>query len=293
MRKLKYIAPFLLSICMLTTGYSQGKHEYSAALGGGLSSLQYSVDFGDRTSQMGGSFSLGYGYNFNQEFSLQTGVELSIYQSKVEMNQFNSIQLGLRDADDHNLSYKSAVSGYEEKQSAMYINIPVMVRYQTNGKTKFYGALGPKIGIPISGKYKGSGATFVNKGYFPDFNNTLDAPTHMGFGTFKDKDVDESLDYKVAIMLSAEAGLKWELSSGKAIYTGIYFDYGLNDIIKDSRDQSFVVYNKTNPTEFTNNSVLNSSYDNNGKLQKFTSKVAPMAVGIKVHFSIDGFKKKQ
>lgn len=50
----------------------------------------------------------------------------------------------------------------------------------------------------------------------------------MGFGTFENKTFKtEKLSLQTAVLLSAETGMKWKLNEALRLYSGIYFDYGL------------------------------------------------------------------
>ncbi len=73
-----------------------------------------------------------------------------------------------------------------------------------------------------------------------------------------------------------------------SLYTGAYFDYGLNDIVKGGHDRSFTKLVETQDGIKTlNNSILNSSigYSNNTFTQELTERVVPMAVGLKLRLS--------
>jgi hypothetical protein len=74
-----------------------------------------------------------------------------------------------------------------------------------------------------------------------------------------------------------ETGIKWKVSEKNAFYTGIYFDYGLNSIQKESiRD--FLEYNPANPPDYKYNGILQSQLQGNA----FTDKVTPFAFGVKI-----------
>lgn len=66
------------------------------------------------------------------------------------------------------------------------------------------------------------------------------------------------------------------------MYTGIYLDYGLNDIQKKRIKNDFIVSHSSNPRDFSTNSVIYSKYKHEGKTGDFTNKIKTMAVGLKV-----------
>lgn len=284
MKTIKYITWVVAGFLSCTTLVAQQKHEVSVHLAGGLSTLSYDAKAGDRKNGAGGNFGVGYTYYFTPKLGISTGLDLSLYNAEYKADQINTIITGLMDPhNDEKYDFYSTADNYKEKQRAIYLNIPLMVRYNIDPANRFYVAGGMKIGIPIKGKYKASGATFTNKGYYTDLENWGLSQEFMGFGTFPNRSVNEDLDFNVAFIASIEAGMKWQLNDKCHLYTGAYFDYGLNDIVKDGNNRNFIKHQHTmTGAEFSNHSLLTSSYAENGKLSKFSKKVVPMSLGIKV-----------
>lgn len=267
-------------------GFSQARHELSVQAGGALTTLNFKTDFGNSSFSGGGLLGLGYSCFFSPTWGVSSGVEVALYTGNVKMSTFSDVVNNLTDSDGDTFNFQSTVSGYKEDQRAFFLNIPLLARFQTKGETKLYAAAGGKLGIPLQGRYKGTGATFVNRAYYPAFNNFVDAPSFMGLGTFSGRTVNETVALKVAFMLSAEAGMKFDFKNNRSLYAGLYLDYGLTDIIKDNRQASFIVYNSAVPAEFSNRSVMESGYvRSNGVRSAFTDKVIPIAIGLKVAFA--------
>jgi len=267
----------LLSCTTLT---SQNKHEFSVYGGGGLSTLKYKMSVGEQKNNFGGLAGIGYTYFFSSKIGLGSGAELALYNAKSTIDNLGDKYMA-KDMEGAGFEFRSTVSNYEEKQKAMYVNIPLMLQFQTGKKHMFYAAAGGKIGIPLNGKYKTSGATIKNSGYYAEEDYEYTTQEFMGFGTFTGRDMDDDVDFKLAYIVSAEAGMKWKLKDNLSLYTGAYFDYGLNDIQKDN-DRRFVQYNTAKPKEFINNSVLTSQFSHNNKTENFTDKINLMSVGLKV-----------
>ena len=285
----KIILGAVAGILTCAAAYSQtgSKHELSVWVAGGLSTLQYSTDFGDSKGKAGGSFGVGYNYYFTNQWSLSTGLELSLYNSKVNTDPLNDFY----DANDgeYDFEFRTRVTGYKEKQKAMLLNIPVMAQFELPvGYNKFYAAGGFKFGIPVSSKYKVTNAIIENSGFYPEWSGQQNLILHtqkfMGFGTFSRNDVEDDLDLKLSCMVALEAGMKWNLSSSMDLYTGAYFEYGLNDIKKDA-NKRLIGYNRVDPENFVNNSILSSEYPIGANLESYADKVVPMAAGIKVRLA--------
>ena len=268
--------------------YGQSRHEFSIHGGGGLSTLKYDMSTGKFNNGFGGLFGVGYSYFFTDNFGLHTGIEASLYNSKATISSLGDRNM-IYDRDDVLFEYRNTVSNYSEKQHAYFLNIPLQFQLQTSGVNRFYGLLGAKIGIPLSGRYNSTG-DFTNSGYYEYEDFLYDNFPVMGFGTFRDRKEDGSFGMKAVFMASAEAGMKWALNNGMSLYTGVYFDYGLNDIISDVRTKRFIVYNTQRPTEFFNNTVMTSQYNASSSPtarqdKSFTEKTIPMAVGIKLRLA--------
>ena len=285
MKLIKYIIIAVAGLMSCTALVGQSQHELSIYAGGGLSTLNYKTTIGDQKDGFGGQFGVGYQYFFTGNIGLNTGLELSLHNAKTTFGNVSDRYMA-KDIDGQNFEFRSTVSNYEEKQNAMFLNIPIMLQYQFEGENKFYIAAGGKIGIPVNGKYKTSGATIKNSGYYPQEDLEHTTQEFLGFGTFTGRDMDDDVDFKVAFILSAELGMKWKIGDNLSLYTGAYLDYGLNDIQKDSRTKNFVAYNTANPKEFTTNSILASKFSMDGNtIMTFTDKVSPLAAGIKIRLA--------
>lgn len=287
-KKLLAISVLLLSF---TVGFAQeGKQEVSVSVAGGLSTLSYETNLGKRDNKLGGSFSVGYTYFFIENLGLNTGLELSLYNADMKMDKFNNVIQGLVDPSDSELyDFHTAFSNYKEKQSATYINIPLMLQYQSDETSKFYAKAGVKLGIPVTGKYKSSASEITSKGFFHETANWGENQEFMGFGTVPNYSNDESIDLNIACILGAEVGMKWRLKDNLFLYTGAYVDYGVNDIVKGGRNNMFSKLEETTDlVTVKNNSALNSSlgYSSNKLTQEMTDKVKPFSVGIKLALAL-------
>lgn len=291
MKNIKYIivtlaVGFLSSTTLLSQNQTQHKHEFSVYGATGLSTLKYETSVGNQKDLFGGSIGLGYSYFFTNNWALNTGAELSFYNAETTFNKLSDSYMTV-DIDNNAFELRSVISNYKEKQNASYLNIPIMLQHQvpTGSSHMFYAAAGMKLGIPLSSKYKTSGATIVNTGYYGEFEPEYPEQKFMGLGTFTDKNMNEDLKFKVAYLVALEAGMKWKLNSGMALYTGAYFDYGLNDIRESKRERDFVAFNLADPENFKTNSILMSKYSKAGNSENLTKKVVPMAAGIKLRLA--------
>ena len=283
----------LLLFCTVLS--AQSNHEFSVYLGGGLSTLNYSVTTGEQKMGFGGHIGLGYTFFFSPNWGLGTGVEFALYNSKFNLNNLTT-NYTLTDPTaapgQGQFDFISKLGNYEEKQSAGLLQIPLMLQFQTDGNHKFYAAAGGKIGLPISASYKVDNATLENSGFYSYESYTYTTQIFRGFGS-NQRSYKDDLSFKTAFFASVEAGMKWRLSDNLSLYTGAYFDYGFNNIRKDGQAKQFVEYSTTDdPRDFKVHSVTYAQYTESGKAPRaFTDKVSPLAAGIKLRLAFGGGKK--
>ena len=106
-------------------------------------------------------------------------------------------------------------------------------------------------------------------------------------------------------MGTIELGIKWKLSRVLSLYTGLYGEYGFNDITKAGHNDRFLIVNSADPANFTTNSTLTSQYTNgtregefgeyvsSGKTESFVSRVSPAAAGVKIRLGMNFCKKEK
>jgi hypothetical protein len=275
------------SLCLCAPAIAQHKHEYSIYGGGGLSTLSYSATVGEQKQGFGGLLGLGYQFFFSPNWSIGTGAELSLYNSSFKLNNL-LVRESVFDIENETFEFTSTISSYEEEQTAGFLQIPLMLQFQTGGKHQFYMAAGGKVGIPVIKTYKSSGATLQNAGYYSYESYTYTTQEFLGFGTFTGRGSEDDFDFKTAFFASAEAGVKWRLSPNMSLYTGAYLDYGLNNVV-NKQASPFIDYTG----KLKLNSILHATYRNSSnKLQPYADKVAPLSVGIKVRLALgDGSRE--
>jgi hypothetical protein len=103
-------------------------------------------------------------------------------------------------------------------------------------------------------------------------NNWAGTQIPQGYGEWNNIPNSEgNLDFGVLVLFACEAGMKWRIDNNIFVYTGAFFDCGLNDPIKDRRRDDM---DYTNPRQITEVPLL-----------KCSNKVNLMVVGVKVRFA--------
>jgi hypothetical protein len=267
---------YVIINCLLIVNIAVAQsHEFSIHAGGGLSSLSYKFAAGKTEGGIGGGGGVGYTYYINDNFGIATGLGVALYGAKTTSDAFSD-QYDIQDNNDNLRFTYSIAGGYEENQRATLLTIPVMLQYRAPfgyySSMSFYAAGGVKLGLPMSAK-----ATIMSNnttsGYYSYENLTYENLPQHGFVNEMEGDMIKSdIDLGLATILALEAGLHFSLGETTGLYTGLFLDYGVNNIQK-SKDKHVIEYQPANSSQFKYNSILNSG---------MVDKINLMSVGIKV-----------
>jgi hypothetical protein len=266
----------LLLVQYLTDAYCP--HEISVWTGGGRSSLNYRPHTGKTNIGTGGAFGIGYTHYPAKNWGVSTGAEYALYRRIMNVEGVSSSH-ATTDADGNPVIYRSHIDRYGERQRAGLLNIPLSVIYRTE---RYYASLGFKLGIPLYGSYTGSGGTVTASGYYTDYRQEEIWQNDLGYGSFPVKTEEAPLKLNLSYTGTLEAGMKWNTGIGTDLYTGVYMDYGLNDMVRERGKNRFVEYNCKNPAEPQINGLLTSLHSYSGNSRAFMEKAVPFAVGIKL-----------
>ncbi len=232
------------------------KNEFSISGFGGLSSLQYKVDGLDHKLGFGGGAGFDWTYHFSKHWGIRLGLQGALYQGKVKSDKYIYTYEKYGD-------YAEIGSQFQEKQKALYAQVPLMVQWMTSaGKHNFYIALGGKFGYRI----------------WDNFKQKVDFIDGEGFDGERSVSNQNYIDLKrINAMGSAELGMRWTLGNGVGLYTGLYFDYG---------------FLKVNDKKATTASIINAvdyNYNEDGRrnveAQRAVDKVNTMAGGLILRLS--------
>ncbi|MDR2584563.1 MAG: OmpA family protein [Fibromonadaceae bacterium] len=263
----------ILSIFLiLSMGVQSFGSEFSVYAGSGLSTLMNDEKGSDNNFWLGGLLGFGYAYFFAPNLGLGSGLEMTFYNAEYNFKKYTQRPYPFTDFQGNDMEFRSTIYGYKEEQSAMLLQIPFMLQYQRSYKDKLvYAAAGTKIGIPLTGKSEAFADSIKNSGYSEYVDNEFTTQEFLGFGTYPKQKSEKKLALQTAVLLSAETGIKWKLNEDLRLYTGIYFDYGLNPITK--RNSNRVVEYISQERAFVFNNII--------------EEVTPLAIGLKLKLSFD------
>jgi hypothetical protein len=252
-------------------------HEFSLSLAGSVTGFRYKFDAGSLSLGLGGGIEAGYIYNFNERFGLNVGLGLSIYSNKMNLNDDFSEQYSTIDENGDEFDFTYSLAGYNEKQLATMLYIPLMARYIVpigSGQLKYVVAGGVKIQFPVTTSVHAiiNTGAINSSGYYSYEGRTYTNLPHHGFVT--DMSVSKfhkNIDLNVVPVLSLESGIRF-LSGDNNIDLRVYLDYSLTNIRK-SGDGHIVEYQSSNPSQFKYHSVVNTG---------LVDKVSIFGTGVKI-----------
>ncbi len=269
---------------------AQGEQEISVYGGASLSALNpkmTKVFDTDSKSRIGGLVGIGYSYSLSTSLAIQTGVELSFYNSELKISNIDGNYIST-DSENDQVKFEYTMQGYSEKVKATYVSLPLMLRYHFPlGKSLgAYAAAGTKIGIAANSSYNSTAdklntsGTYLQWGEGTNNPNIGDLP-EFGLGEYTNKTASGDLDLKVMCTASAELGIRYSIGKSYTLIGGVYFDYSLTDVSKNKGSQ-FVQYNYSNPSDVMVGSITESINTRNLEALPMVKKMNPSALGFKI-----------
>ena len=263
----------------------QSRYQFSVNGSGGLSTFEYPTAVGSTLPGFGGALGADYAWFFGSRWGVSSGVEAALFTGRYALPSFSDSYRSIDGEESFELSY--TLTGYSESQQALLLNIPLMLRFEHG---KLYAAAGAKVGVRLKAAYQNRVSELTAWGYYPQHDLTLNAPAFKGFGTFTGVSSDGDVALSTAFFASAELGLKW----GK-LYTGLYLDYGLNDLRKaPAHAQRLVPYELPDPAAYKPQSVLTATAaaagggsSSSSSSSSMVDRLRLLAAGVKVAFVVD------
>ncbi len=273
----KIVSIFIICCSMTMAAQQNNPHEFLIGGGFGLSSLKYA----NSEACLGGSVDLGYAYNFNKHIALSSGISFDLLSTKTKNNSLTTQELIHIPAyavfGDDRFDYNADIKGFVETQKVQYLSIPLMIRYQTKLKSigTLYGMGGLKFGIPVNAEFDQKIDQYTTTGYSYLTRQTHKNEEEYGYSTYNDQETKGSLDLGFNIAIALEAGYAWNLGDDCKLYTGVYMDYGLNNIAPDKKAE-IITYNPEQITTPEMNSITTS-----------VDKINTMSFGVMIRLSIN------
>ena len=237
-------------------------------------------------SSSGASGDLGIGFTgfVSPQVGLHVGLGLGISNIGVKVNTIHNFAADMEDEknlDENGNPYifdlYTTISDYRETHRTFCLSIPLLIQFQSRQNQSwsrkadlaqgFYVMTGIKLNVLFNSTYESKSSTLDNTAYYYKLNNWANSQNFAGLGHFKGKSAEGDFGY-IHTLFTFEAGMKWRIADNMFLYTGAYFDYGLNDPSKSIR------------TSIADNNYIDENTDYS--LLEFSSQTNMMTFGIKV-----------
>lgn len=273
-------------------------HQYNLPAIAGTQSVGFSTDIGTQFHQptLKRTVSVGYssdfGVGFTGFFSQQVGVHTSAGFGLLNVKSTRTVShigFGKEDQQGNPYELHTKLKDYTEIHKTMYVSIPVMFHFQTKHKqywnwnrtqkAGFYAQAGVKIHLLFNNRFEVSVDSLYRYAYFPELDNWAGTQEGFegGFGRFPGNNTSGKLDFGVLVLFAAETGVKWRIDNNIFVYTGVFFDCGLNDPMKDGRQPHGNITNREHLYDLT--------------LLEFSDKINLMVVGIKLRLAFTRYQR--
>jgi hypothetical protein len=269
-------------------------HEIGVSAGTGLSTLLYKSvgEDGAVKAGAGGVFSFDYAYNFNYNWAIVTGVSFLYSQQRAESKSISQNYEQTYEFEPNvftTIILNSTLKNWTEKQEALFLQIPVMARYQSalKGKIQYYVALGGKIGFNVLNSYKAHADMLVTEGVFDEFRQVFTNIPNHNFMTINDMEYSgKGANFIPNFSIAFEAGVKQTITSSTRLYVGLFCEYGLSNLNGGDRYAVSGLENNLVSYQPDNSHVFNYA----GLLQSGTMKnnsVNLLSAGLKLRFTFN------
>lgn len=259
----KMMKRIAIHIVCVVAGFSASaqdyiKHEFMLRGATGVNSLLFDTQGVTNKVNVGGNVGVGYSFFFNSNWGIGTGLELGFYSSEATIDRLYAEYGAFDNSTREEFTFRYKGENFEEQQSVTMLTIPLLATFQKGTEYIFYSTAGVRISIPVSATYDQKVSKLTTVGYYPSLGYPVEGVPEAGFVEIPGYNSSGDIDLKTSFMLSVEAGMKWKIRKCWHLYTGVYVDYGLNNIQKES-DKETVQYRTEQPDKLGSNSLLNTS----------------------------------
>lgn len=218
--------------------------EFNIKINGGPSGILYDSSIGEDKLKFGAGIGVGYTYFFSNHWGISSGIDLMYNKNSFELKDGNTISTYEIDDQTSAFEYRVTPSKYKEDQRFISAAIPLLMQYGTSfaSNTQWYLGFGGKILFPEKQTVKASADQLQLSGYYPDLNLLIDDLPSHGFGQVNNWKDETKTSLAPTFLLSLETGITFKIKEKTKLYTGVYVDYGLTNLAKETPDLNIVAY---------------------------------------------------
>ena len=224
----------------------KNQHEFSISGGGGFSTFLYQPPVNGVTSLgYNGDVAVGFTGFLSPHWGVHTGVGFGFIQVNAKIKELHTTTKDLIDRNKFVFDLYTTLHNYKENHQTLSLYVPLMLQFQTaqkqdrnwrkSQKVSFYAMGGVKGFFFVSNKYEAKVDSLFNAAYYPEFDNWAATQIFAGLSKFDGNKTEGNTKLNVMISFALETGIKTRIGRNLFLYTGVFFDCGLNDPLKKSR----------------------------------------------------------
>lgn len=239
--------------------------------GAGINNLNFKVNRGLSSPNLGNAFNLGYYYFFTPQFGFHTGFGIKIFNNTCKLNYGDTIPTV--DIEGKTFDFRIKYDNWIETQTLTALQIPIAFQFKQklNSKIGINATLGLQVFTPLSSQFQTTGGSITTKGYYKETNVELHSIPAHDFLTSKNSQKGIISNINTSFCTYTALGISIKLIDKVDLYLGGYFEYGLNNSIEEGKLQVYE-YNGTY------NGLLNSDK---------VSELKPINYGANIGFIYD------
>lgn len=207
---------------------------------------------GDARGGIGFGGGAGYSYYLTPQLSLRTGLEVNRYAGSSYLEEIKETSTVPIPEEwlwrgDKSFELRSCFSGYRVRQSAWYVQVPLLGFYEAPLPwmewMSWYAGGGFKLGYSLTGKSSAQVDSINVEGFFSYEGYSIDDIKELlGFGSYLNERQNATLKLGFSATGYVEVGVKQTLMEHCHLYCGIFGEYSLYSAVTDAANPHIYEY---------------------------------------------------
>lgn len=212
---------------------------------------------------------------------IMTGINLGYIQAKQSATLLDEFTLA---TDEGNVDYRVSADEIDETTHQIQLELPVMFSMVT--PKGFFLNVGPKFILPVYSTYHQTITNPNISAYLPELNGKP-ITNNIVMGVLSEEQCNQrgsfNNEFKLAIALGLELGYEFKLKNGHSIDLGLYADYTVYSMYKNTSNGSLITITPPSASGIAVVDVLCLT-------NAYASKIGLLDAGLKLTYNLDFIK---
>ncbi|MBQ0031064.1 MAG: hypothetical protein KBT32_11635 [Bacteroidales bacterium] len=241
----KLILTYCICLLSIVQCFAQRGWQGMLDLGVGSHAMKYDPNTGSSKPSIGGKIGTTDSYFITNHIGFGLGLYLNYHQTRYSFRDSHQSDILTDSLNKFTYLLKSSLS-IEETQRLLTADLPVSFRtkFSLNNDWELCANLGLAVGLPIWKKYETTEKQNTTAHYIEPNIDFHDMPNH-GFSTGNGSKEGDFWMRKMNIAPFIEVGLSKAMSSKHSLYMGLYYSYGISNLLKGNRNDEIELGNTT------------------------------------------------